>query len=117
LSWRELRWLTLLAIVMAGVHFVVAPLFTASLAVTGTPAATQTASMLLEQYGWLLALRFALVFVGAGILGLFLYQNAVRADRLRAVSVLAYTAFVTVFASELAGRFLFYATYARDGLM
>ncbi len=113
----SLRWLTLLAIVMAGVHFVVAPLFTASLAVVGTPAATETASLLLEQYGWLLALRFALVFVGAGILGLFLYQNAVRADRLRAVSVLAYTAFVTVFASELAGRFLFYATYARDGLM
>ncbi|NDJ61432.1 MAG: dimethyl sulfoxide reductase anchor subunit [Chloroflexi bacterium] len=113
----SLRWLSLVAIVMAGVHFVITPLFAASLAVTDTPAAQQTANMLLGDFGPLFALRMALVFVGAGVLGLFLYQNAVRQDRVRAVSLLAYTAFVTVLASELVARFLFYATYARDGLM
>jgi len=113
----SLRWLSLVAIVMAGVHFVVTPLFTASLATTNTPAAQETASMLLGEFGLLFALRMILVFVGAGILGLFLYQNAVREDRIATVSLLAYTAFLTVLASELLGRFLFYATYARDGLM
>ncbi|MFW5709499.1 MAG: dimethyl sulfoxide reductase anchor subunit family protein [Chloroflexota bacterium] len=113
----SLRWLTLVAIVMAGVHFVVAPLFAASLAANNTPAANETADLLLNGYGVLFGLRFVLVFIGAGVLGLFLYQNAVRSDRIRAVTLLAYTAFVTVLVSELLGRFLFYASYARDGLM
>jgi len=113
----SLRWLSLLAILMAGVHFVVTPLFTASLAVTDTVASNETANMLLGDFGLLFALRMLLVFVGAGVLGLFLYQSAVRQDRVGTVSLLAYTAFATVLASEFIGRFLFYATYARDGLM
>jgi anaerobic dimethyl sulfoxide reductase subunit C len=113
----SLRWLSLLAIIMAGVHFVVTPLFATSLAVTDTAAARETANLLLGDFGLLFVLRLLLIFVGAAVLGLFLYQNAVREDRVRAVSLLAYTAFFTVLASELIGRFLFYATYARDGLM
>jgi anaerobic dimethyl sulfoxide reductase subunit C (anchor subunit) len=113
----SLRWLSLVAIVMAGVHFVVTPLFTTSLATANTPAAQETANLLLGEFGLLFALRMVLIFIGAGVLGLFLYQNAVREDRVQTVSLLAYTAFVTVLASELVGRFLFYATYARDGLM
>ncbi|MEO0565551.1 MAG: DmsC/YnfH family molybdoenzyme membrane anchor subunit, partial [Chloroflexota bacterium] len=87
----SLRWLSLVAIVMAGVHFVTTPLFTASLAVVDTPAARETASMLLGEFGLLFGLRMALVFIGAGVLGLFLYQNAVREDRVGTVSLLAYT--------------------------
>lgn len=113
----SLRWLSLLAIAMAGVHFIVTPLFAASLAVTNTPAARVTAGLLLGEFGWLFVVRLVLVFVGAGILGLFLYQGAVRQNRVRTVSLLAYIAFATVLVSELLGRFLFYAAYARDGLM
>lgn len=113
----SLRWLVLIAIAMAGVHFVVAPLYGIGLAANNTPAANTTASLLLERYGVLFGLRFVLVFIGAAVLGLFLYQSAVRSDRIRTVTVLAYMAFITVLASEIVGRFLFYATYARDGLM
>lgn len=113
----SLRWLSLVAIVMAGVHFIVTPLFTASLAVTDTPASQETAGLLLGDFGLVFGLRLILVFIGAGVLGLFIYQNAVREDRVNTVSLLAYGAFATVLVAELLGRFLFYATYARDGLM
>ncbi|MFQ3568139.1 MAG: DmsC/YnfH family molybdoenzyme membrane anchor subunit [Aggregatilineales bacterium] len=113
----SLRWLSLLAILMAGVHFVVLPLYAASLAVVGSPASTQTANLLLGDFFVLFVLRLVLVFIGAAFLGFFLYQSAVRGERFAAISLLAYAAFVTVLIAEFMGRFLFYATYARDGLL
>ena len=61
-------------------------------------------------------LRLALVFAGAGILGVFVYQNASSAGRERVMGNLTYAAFVLVLIGELLGRFLFYATYIRVGV-
>jgi len=61
-------------------------------------------------------LRLALVFAGAGLLGVFIYQNASSAHGERVMGTLAYVAFVLVLIGEVLGRFLFYATYVRVGV-
>lgn len=109
-----LRWMALVALVMLGVHFVIQPLYMATLA-TGGPAAERSASILIEEYGLLFSLRLLLLFLGAGVFSLFIYKVARNAENFRLVSTLAYSAFALVLVGELIGRFLFYASFSRLG--
>lgn len=112
----SLRWFAVAAVVLVGVELVVVPLQTAYLASLPEAAAQASAALLFTQFGLVLALRLVLVFVGAGILGLFLYRNATSPGRERILSTLAYTAFGLVLVSEVLGRFLFYAAHVKIGL-
>lgn len=109
-----LRWMALLALVMLGVQFIVQPLYMGYLAVAG-PAAEKSASILVDEHGALFALRWLLLFLGAGVFGIFIYKVASDAKSFRTVSLLAYAAFALVLAGELIGRYLFYASFARIG--
>lgn len=112
----SLRWFAVAAVVLVGIEFIVTPLQTAYLAASPSAEAQASAALLFTQYGLVLVLRLALVFVGAGVLALFLYRNAVSPGRERILSTLAYTAFGLVLVSEVLGRFLFYATHIKIGL-
>ncbi len=111
----SLRWLATASIVLLGVELVVAPLQIAYLA-AGPAAAQQSAELMYNQYGLALATRLILVFLGAGILGLFMYQNASSPGREKILSAYAYSAFALVLVSEVIGRFIFYASHVRLGV-
>jgi anaerobic dimethyl sulfoxide reductase subunit C (anchor subunit) len=111
-----IRWIALAAIGLLGVEFVVYPVYLAVLA-TGPQPSVESASLMLSEYGPILGLRLALVFIGAGVLGLFLYQSASSAEREKITGRLTYSAFVLVLAGEVMGRFLFYASHVRLGLL
>lgn len=111
-----LRWFSFVAIALVGVNFLTTPLRTAYLAGSDAPAANQSIQILMDDYALIYALRLVLVFVGAGILGLFIYRNAISAGRERVLGYLAYAAFVMVLVAEVLGRYLFYATQVTTGL-
>ena len=111
----SLRWIAALAVVLLGVELVALPLHLGYLS-TGSSAAVASANLLIQDYGLLLGLRIALVFVGAGILGFFIYQNASSSGREQLLGTLAYSAFVLVFVAEVMGRFLFYASQVGIGV-
>jgi anaerobic dimethyl sulfoxide reductase subunit C (anchor subunit) len=111
----SLRWISLASIVLVGVHLVVIPLYVAHLS-TGGAAASRSLDLLIGRYGIVFALRLGLVFLGAAILGAFIYWNAINPGRERIMGYLAYTAFVLVLVAEIMGRYLFYATQVRIGL-
>ena len=108
-----LRWLAVSSIVLLGFEFVLLPLGLALMAVGGAEA---SAGMLVGDYGIVFALRLILVFLGAGVLGIFVYREAQSAGREQMLSVYAYTAFAFVLIAEVMGRFLFYATAGKFGL-
>lgn len=110
------RWIALTSVVLLGVELITAPLWVAYLAAAPSVAARDSAELLFSQYGLLFGLRLALVFLGAGILGVFLYQNALSPGREKMMGNLAYFAFALVLVSEVLGRFVFYATHVRIGL-
>lgn len=111
-----LRWMALLALAMLGLHFIIQPLYMGYLAAAG-PVAAKSAAILVTQHGLLFALRLVLLFLGAGVFSLFIYRMARDAQSFRTVSLLAYSAFALVLAGELIGRYLFYASFARIGLL
>jgi anaerobic dimethyl sulfoxide reductase subunit C (anchor subunit) len=111
----SLRWIALVSIVLLGVNFVVAPLYLAYLGSTAGPAAASAALYFFE-YPWVFVLRLVLAFLGAGILAVFLYQNALSPGKETIAGTLAYSAFALVLVSEILGRFLFYATQVQIGL-
>ncbi len=110
-----LRWIAVTAIVMLGVELIAAPLQLAYLA-GGAPAAAASAALLAGRYGLIFGLRLVLVFVGAGVLAVFLYQNALSPGRERVLGYLAYVTFALVLIGEVLGRFLFYATHVKIGI-
>lgn len=112
---NSLRGIAIGAIVLLGVQFVTGPWYIASLAAGASPAA-DSAAMMVGQYGTLFALRLALAFLGAGLVAVFLYRNALTPGRERLLGNLAYAAFALTFIAELMGRYLFYATYVRIGI-
>jgi DMSO reductase anchor subunit len=57
-----------------------------------------------------------LAFIGAGIFGVFLYQNAAGGGAEKNMAYLAYGAFVIVLVAEVMGRFLFYISEYRIGV-
>jgi anaerobic dimethyl sulfoxide reductase subunit C (anchor subunit) len=110
-----IRWIAIASVVLLGIELVVLPLYLTSLA-TGNTAAQASLTMLHSSFGLVFALRLILVFVGAGVLGVFLYQYASLAGQEKMLSNIAYSAFVLVLAAEVMGRFLFYATHQGVGL-
>ncbi|MBI5301784.1 MAG: dimethyl sulfoxide reductase anchor subunit [Chloroflexi bacterium] len=108
-----LRWIAISSIVLLGFQFVVLPLSIALMAASGAAA---SAAMFVGEYGVLFALRLVLVFLGAGVLGIFAYREAQNAGHERMLSILAYSAFAFVLVGEIVGRFLFYATATHFGL-
>ena len=111
-----LRWFAVAAVALVGVELIVAPLQIAYLAASPVPAAQASAALLASDYGLVQALRLVLVFLGAGVLAVFLYRNAASPGREQVLGTLAYTAFAMVLVSEVLGRFLFYATHVKVGL-
>ena len=112
---RALRWIVATSLVLLGVTVLVIPLYVASLG-SGTGAAVESIRILTEDHLLLFGLRIALVFLGAGVLGFFLYQNATAPGQEKMMRVLAYSAFALVFVAEVVGRFLFYASHVRIGV-
>jgi len=111
-----LRWFAVAAVVLMGIEIVVAPLQVAYLAAAPVEAARASAAMMFQDFGLVLMLRLVLVFVGAGLLGVFLYRNAVSPGRENVMGSVTYAAFGLVLVSEVLGRFLFYAAHVKIGL-
>lgn len=112
----SLKWLALAAVGLMGIQLIVAPLVVAYLAASPVEAARQSAALMYQQYGLVFGLRLALVFVGAGLLGLFLYRAATNPAQERTMGTLAYAAFAVVLIAEVLGRFVFYAAHVKVGL-
>jgi len=110
-----IRGIAILAVIALGVELIVLPLYLSWLSSVGG-AAAQSASMYFKDFAWPFAFRLILVFLGAGVLGLFLYRNALSPDRERFLAVFAILAFVVVLIAEVIGRFLFYATHVGIGI-
>ncbi len=110
-----LRWIAVTAVLVLGVELVVAPVYLATLS-AGNAAAQESARMMIEDFGVLLGLRLVLAFIGAGVFGFFLYQNAASPGHERVMGNLVYAAFALVLVSEVLGRFLFYATRVSVGI-
>ena len=110
----SLRMIAAASIVLLGIEFVVLPTYALDLA-TGNANAQASAATLMTAGGAVLLTRLILVFLGAGLLGFFLYRSAARGHQ-RHLVYLATSAFVLVFASETIGRMLFYSSFDRIGL-
>jgi anaerobic dimethyl sulfoxide reductase subunit C (anchor subunit) len=112
----SLRWIALIAIAALGLQFVVTSLYLSALGTHGSTAATDSLAVIGQYGGLIYGLRLALLFVGAGLMAVFLYAIAASESKLRIVSNLAYVAFALVLISETLGRYLFYASMVRIGL-
>lgn len=113
LSYATVKWTAFASIVLVGVEFVLVPLNVALLA---GGAAPESAGLLVSEFGLLFGLRLVLVFVGAGVLGLFTYRAVQTGDSNKVVASLSHSGFLLVFIGELLSRFLFYATAVKFGL-
>lgn len=111
----SLRGLALAAILLVGINLVITPLYVSYLSSNGG-VGQRSASIMIDDYGVLFALRLVLVFLGAAVLGGFLYQNASSPGRESMLGSLAYTAFALVLIGEVLGRFLFYASQVGVGI-
>ena len=111
----SLRWTGLASILFLGVELIVSPLYIANLAVSGS-VALASVGLMIGDMGVVMALRLVLVFIGAGVFGVFLYQNTLSAGKASLVNTFAYGAFALVLVAEVLGRFLFYATHIRIGI-
>ncbi len=110
-----LQWISITAIVLLGIEFLVMPMYLAFLSTQG-PAAIRILNLIVGMYGAALAIRLILVFVGAGILAAYLHRNVSLPGGEKSWAMLVYSAFVLVLASEVMGRFVFYATHIRIGI-
>lgn len=110
-----IRGISLAGIVLLGIELILVPVQIAYLAAQGAPASL-SAALMFGEFGLLLVLRLALVFIGAGIFGLFLYRNAASPGGERVFATLIYSAFALVLIAEVMGRFLFYATHIKIGI-
>lgn len=111
----SLRGIAISSVILLGIELVVLPIYLAVLA-TGSAAAIASVKMMVGQYLVLFILRLVLVFLGGGVLALFLYQNASSAGKEKVLGYLAYAAFFVVLAAETIGRFMFYAIHVNIGL-
>ena len=95
--------------ILLGVEFVVIPVYLLSLA-TGSPQAIESAKLIAGSLGLTFFIRIVLAFLGAGVFGLFLYQNAQSPGREKVLGYMAYAAFALVFVAEVLGRIVFYSS-------
>ncbi len=112
---NTLQGLAIAAFILMGVEFLVLPIYMAYLSTQG-PTTIQTLHMQIDTYGVVLVMRLILVFVGVGLLAGYLYRNAGMSSKEKVLANVTYIAFVLVLASEVLGRFLFYATNVRIGV-
>ncbi len=112
----SLRWIALCSIAMLGLQFIVMPLYLSALGMDGSAAAAASIGLIGQQQGLVFALQLVLLFVGAGLLAVFLYAMASSESKLRVVSNVAYLAFTLVLISEILSRYLFYASMVRIGI-
>jgi anaerobic dimethyl sulfoxide reductase subunit C len=110
-----LRWVALAAVLLLGAEMVVLPLYVASLSL-GTVAGLASLQLMIGSFGWALALRVALAFIGAGVFAVLLYQNAMKAGHEKLLSNLTYAAFILVLVAEVLNRYLFYVSHVRIGI-
>ena len=109
----SLKWIAVASIILLGCQFVVVPLALAFMSLNG---ALSGAAMMAGEFGVIFVLRLVLVFVGAGVLGIFVYRTAQNPGQENLMGTLAYAAFALVLVGEVLGRFLFYATAGHFGL-
>ncbi len=109
----SLKGIAVASILLLGAAFVVIPLHLNELSQGG---ATAVASAEVFS-GAVFSLRLALVFLGAGLLGVLVYRFAARthADP-RPLAVVATVAFGLVFVGEFIGRWQFYESMTRIGM-
>ncbi|MCB9137002.1 MAG: dimethyl sulfoxide reductase anchor subunit [Caldilineaceae bacterium] len=112
---NTLRGVSVAAVLLLGIEFVIIPMHYAVLA-AGSPVTVAAVSDLMSESGLLLGLRLALVFIGAGFLAVFGYRYTFRPGHEGGLGVLVYVAFALVLVAEVLGRVLFYASYANIGL-
>jgi len=109
----SLKGIALASIVLLGAAFVVIPLHLNEL-VQGGAAAVASAEVF---SGAMFAFRLGLVFLGAGLLGVFVYRFAARTRaNPQPLAVVATAAFGLVFVGEFIGRSLFYESMTRIGM-
>ncbi|MEO8519129.1 MAG: DmsC/YnfH family molybdoenzyme membrane anchor subunit, partial [Dermatophilaceae bacterium] len=77
---------------------------------------TDSANTLVTTYGTYAVVQLVLVFLGVALLGVFLSRLANRFSAASVLAIAPVAAFVLVFAGEIIGRMLFYASYAVVGL-
>ena len=117
-----LRGLALAGIAALALEFVVAPLHLSSLAANPLPAAAASVQRLTGDYGGILLLRLGLLGAAAAALGGVLASIRGGAgppsgpSGHRLASALTSGAFGLTVASEVCGRFLFYAMQVRVGI-
>jgi anaerobic dimethyl sulfoxide reductase subunit C (anchor subunit) len=110
-----LRWIAIVAVILLVVQLVILPLYLTTLG-SGSTAAAATAALLVGPFGWALILRVALVLLGAGVIGFFLYRNTQSTGKENVLGNLAYTSFILILAAEVIGRYLFYAAHVKIGI-
>ncbi len=110
-----LKGIALFSIALLGIEFIEQPLYLGYLATAGA-AAQASAAQIVQDYQSIFILRLLLVFLGAGIFGVFLYKNATARGSEVTVKYLIYSAFSLVLVAEVLGRFLFYMSEYRIGV-
>ena len=119
-----LRGLALAGIAALALEFVVVPLHLASLAANPLPAAAASVERLTGDYGGVLLLRLGLLGAAASALGgvlaiarrPFVPARPTGSSSRRLAVALTCSAFGLTAASEVCGRFLFYAMQVRVGI-
>jgi anaerobic dimethyl sulfoxide reductase subunit C (anchor subunit) len=108
---RTLVVLALLSVALLGLEIVMTPL---ELAARGGMQAADAGAGVLASFGWLVALRLALVVAAALMLAWMVWGPAAPLAPRTTTTALAFAAFLIVLAAEVLGRVVFYATRA-DG--
>jgi anaerobic dimethyl sulfoxide reductase subunit C (anchor subunit) len=110
-----IRWLAIASIILLGIELIILPIYLAYLS-TGSAASLASLGLMAGKFNLTLILRLVLGFLGAGVLAVFLYQNASSSGKKNVLGYLAIGAFVLVLIAEVLGRFVFYATHLRIGI-
>ena len=107
-----LKGIGIASIVLLGAQYIIIALHLSNLS-QGGEQALQSAAVF--SGGWFMA-RLLLVFLGAGLLALFVYRYASTGAPARHLAIFATSAFVLVLAAEIIGRSQFYDSMIRIGM-
>lgn len=107
-----LKGIGVAAVVLLGVQFVIIALHLSDLAGRGETAGQSVAVF---SGAWFVA-RLVLVFLGAGLLSVFVFRSASRSAPARPLAIFATSAFALVLVGEVIGRSLFYDSMFRIGM-
>lgn len=108
----SLKGIAVSAIMLLGVEFLIIPLHISNLSAAGGVAAESAAVF---SGIWFIS-RLVLVFLGAGLLALFIFRSASARVNPRTLAVLTTSAFALVLTGEFIGRFQFYESMIRIGM-